>query len=146
MKPTSLFLGACALACVAGAVGGMTTNTVPIDRAGIGDANLGSRPQFAAFGQSPAPVVLTPDRYALDTPTGRIEVAELANHGLYSQERFGFERAAFDQPAETALEQVATLEPENDAMPEPLDLIEPAEPQSTYARTIEFPAEAPTGI
>ena len=36
MKATPLFLGACVIASIAGAVGGATTNTTPILNGGIG--------------------------------------------------------------------------------------------------------------
>lgn len=144
MKPTSLFLGACALACVAGAVGGMTTNTVPINRAGIGTAEFAARPAISDFTVSTAPTVLSPDHYALETPTGRIEVAELANAGLYSQERFGNQRLNEEQPDALQVERVALAEPDTD-LPAPLDLSEPAETTSNYARTVDFPTETPTG-
>ena len=141
MKPTSLFLGACALACIAGAVGGMTTNTVPIDRAGIGSAELGARSQVGNISATPSPVVLAPDRYALETPAGRIEVAELANHGLYSQARFGYEHEEIGELAPGPVEAIAEIEPS----PAPLDPAEPAPTPSNYARTVDFPSDPPVG-
>ncbi|MGX7953148.1 hypothetical protein ACWPM1_11360 [Tsuneonella sp. HG249] len=96
VKPT--FLGACALVSIAGAVGGATINTQPIQRAGIGSEML-PRTDFA-FDPSDdgLPREAPPEHYAMNTPEGRIEVAELADRGLYSQQRFGWSEVAYEPP------------------------------------------------
>ena len=101
MKATPMFLGACALASIAGAVGGATTNTTPIQRGGIGSEMLPER--YFAFdasdtGLAKAPAL--PDHYPVRTPEGRIEVAELSTRGLYSQQRFGWRETAYEPPSE----------------------------------------------
>lgn len=98
MQVTPMFLGACAFASIAGAVGGATINTQPIQQAGIGSAML-PQPEFA-FDQTDdgLPQMALPDHYAMNTPDGRIEVAELATRGLYAQQRFGWREASYEPP------------------------------------------------
>lgn len=98
MQVPPTFLGACALVSIAGAVGGATMNTQPIQRAGIGSemlphAEIAFDP--ADIGQPPAS---PPDHYALTTPEGRVEVAELSTRGLYAQQRFGWREASYEPP------------------------------------------------
>lgn len=102
MKATPLFLGACVFASIAGAVGGATTNTTPIQNAGIGMNMLPER----AFAFDPSddgrPEMALPDHYPMVTPSGRIEVAELSTRGLYSQQRFGWRSAGYEPLPEQA--------------------------------------------
>ena len=137
MKATPLFLGACALASIAGAVGGATTNTIPLQGAGIGSELIPSRsaafdPSDTGSGQE-----MLPDHYAITTPEGRIEVADLSTRGLYAQQRFGWREAELEaapeptyaelEPLEWQASQPATTEDQMTTAPEPpLDLAEPA--------------------
>lgn len=102
MKASPLFLGACAFASVAGAIGGATTNTTPIQNAGIGMDMLPER--MIAFDSSDGenPAIAPPDHYPLVTPQGRVEVAELSIRGLYAQQRFGWRPANYDTEPEPA--------------------------------------------
>lgn len=84
MKATPLFLGACALASIAGALSGATTNTTPIQNGGIGMDMLPERAfAFASHGNA-LPDAALPDQYAIVTPAGRFDVGELATRGLYA--------------------------------------------------------------
>ena len=96
MKATPLFLGACAIASIAGAVGGATTNTTPIQNAGIGMDMLPERQ--VAFDRSDSGIsdAALPDHYPMVTSNGKVEVAELSTRGLYSQQRFGWRSASYD--------------------------------------------------
>ena len=96
MQVTPLFLGACALASIAGAVGGATIDTRPIQKAGIGSEMLPVAHFAADASDSGLPQAAPPDQYAMNTPDGRIEIPELATRGLYSQQRFGWREASFE--------------------------------------------------
>jgi len=99
MQATPLFIGACVLASIGGIVSGATINTRPLQRAGVGMAEI-SRPALA-FDPSDnglSEQVALPDHYALNTPQGRVEVPELATRGLYAQRRFGWRDAAWTPP------------------------------------------------
>ncbi len=103
MQATPLFLGACALASVAGVVSGTTINTRPIQHAGIGMDEI-VRPAIA-FDESDSGLseqVALPDHYAMRTPDGRLEVGELSTRGLYAQRRFGWREAAWAPAPEPA--------------------------------------------
>jgi hypothetical protein len=103
MKASPLFLGACAFASIAGAVGGATTNTTPIQNAGIGMDMIPDRPIAFDPSHSGLPDIAPPDHYPIVTPQGRIEVAELSTRGLYAQQRFGWRSANYDAVPEPAL-------------------------------------------
>ena len=149
MKATPLFLGACVIASIAGAVGGATTNTTPILNGGIGSDLLPERSIAFDPSDSGLPNVATPDHYAMVTPAGRIEVAELSTRGLYAQRRFGWDEPEyvseaapeyFDEPVEE-IQQPApaiTAQPVADQV-QPLDLTEPAE--ASGPRIIDVAAE-----
>lgn len=102
MQATPLFLGACALASIAGVLSGASIDTRPIQRAGIGMSEI-ARPaiDFASDSALSEQVAL-PDHYALDTPEGRIDVAELSSRGIYAQRRFGWREARWTAPPEQA--------------------------------------------
>ena len=104
MKATPLFLGACALASIGGIVSGATINTEMIQHAGIGMNEI-NRPAIA-FDPADSGLgdqVASPDHYALTTPSGHYEVAELSNRGLYAQRRFGWREAHYAPPPEAPL-------------------------------------------
>ena len=106
MQATPLFLGACALASIAGVVGGTTINTRPIQRGGIGMEEI-NRPALA-FDPSDGGLseqVALPDHYAMNTPDGRVEIAELSTRGIYSQRRFGWREAEWEQPPAPVFEE-----------------------------------------
>lgn len=151
MKATPLFLGACALASVAGAVAGATMNTTPIQNAAIGMDMLPERDIAFNSADSGLPEVAPPDHYAMITPQGRIEAAELSTRGLYSQRRFGWNTAQYDIQPETAFtDEAAGSDWSDNAAPapaikapplpapvEPLRLDEPAEASSGQPRVID---------
>lgn len=94
MQRAHLVLGACAVA-IAGAATGASINTNPLDR-GLDAWDHLLRHEVPAasleqFARMAAPV----DQYAIVTPRGRFEVAELRDRGLYSQHRFG---ASWSEP------------------------------------------------
>lgn len=142
MKATPLFLGACALASIAGAVGGTTINTSPLQGAGIGSAMIAHRAVVADASDYSHQQEILPDHYALTTPEGRIEVSDLANRGLYAQQRYGWRTASYEEPVEPAfapenledhgLEEAVPL-PDNihEAEEPPLDLATPTNVQVT---------------
>lgn len=101
MQATPLFLGACAFASIAGVVSGTAINTRPIQRAGIGMEEI-ARPAIAfdAADSGLSDQVALPDHYAMNTPTGRVGVAELSTRGLYSQHRYGWREADWTPPPE----------------------------------------------
>lgn len=101
MKATPFFLGACVLASIAGAVGGATTNTDPIQHAGIGMDMLPER-AIAFGGENRMQQTALPDHYAIVTPTGRYGVGELANRGLYAQKRFADFGTGYEETVEPA--------------------------------------------
>ena len=101
MQATPLFLGACALASVAGVVGGTTINTRPIQRGGIGMDEI-VRPAIAIDPSDTglSEQVALPDHYALDTPEGHFGVAELTTRGINAQRRYGWREAVWVPPPE----------------------------------------------
>jgi hypothetical protein len=104
MKATPLFLTACAVASIGGIVSGATIDTRMIQHAGIGMDQI-NRPAIA-FDPADSGLndqVALPDHYALNTPAGRFEVAELSNRGLYAQRRFGWREAQFAPVPEAPL-------------------------------------------
>lgn len=108
MKATPLFLTACGLASIGGIVSGATINTNVIQHAGIGMNEI-SRPAVA-FNPADSGLsdqVALPDHYALNTPSGRFEVAELSNRGLYAQRRYGWREARYAPPPEAPLPEPA---------------------------------------
>ncbi len=141
---TPWFLGACALAAITGVVSGATVNTQPIQRAGIGMHAIAER--AIAFDPSddglPDQATL-PDHYALSTPEGRFEVAELSTRGLYAQRRFGWREASYAPLPEAALEEYVPppLPTAPVAAPEP-ELPSPGEqaPPEGEVRTIDVAA------
>ena len=98
MQVTPVFLGACALMSIAGAVGGATINTQPIQKAGIGSEMLPRTDIAFDPSDDGLPEAAPPDQYALSTPDGRVEIAELSVRGLYSQQRFGWHEASYEPP------------------------------------------------
>jgi hypothetical protein len=98
MKATPLFLGACALVSIAGVVSGATINTHPIQRGSVG-MNQINRPGIDfASDNGLSDQVAPPDHYAISTPEGRFDVAELSNRGIYAQRRFGWREAQWTPP------------------------------------------------
>lgn len=142
MKAMPMFLGACALASIAGAVGGTTINTTPLQVASIGSDMIPDRAiAFDPSGNGGRHEAL-PDHYAMTTPEGRIEVTDLATRGLYAQQRYGWRTASYEEPVDPAFppattdswqtEEPAPLPDDRpeDAKP-PLDLSAPAAPEVT---------------
>lgn len=127
MKATPLFLGACAFASIAGAVGGATTNTDPIQRGGIGSEMLPER----SFAFDPAddgmPDEAPPDQYAMITPQGRVEIAELSTRGLYSQQRFGWREASYEPPSLPEFEKAPAPWDESPAVEDHAEPFEPTQ-------------------
>ncbi|MCT2559838.1 hypothetical protein N0B51_12710 [Tsuneonella sp. YG55] len=158
MKPTPWFLGACAFASIAGAVGGATTNTTPIQNAGIGMEMLPERPIAFDRADSGIPEVAPPDHYPMTTPYGRVEVAELSSRGLYAQQRFGWQTARYAPLPEPPLVEEPAAEdrwigadrapPELEASPlaaplEPLELAPPPAGEAGQHRMIDVAATLP---
>lgn len=148
MQAKSLFLGACALASIAGAISGATTNTRPIQKAGIGSELL-PRGEISSDpdGLWPAQPAL-PDHYAMTTPDGRVEVAELATRGLYAQQRFGWREAGYEPPPlpplpEPQSEWAGRAVEGEPAFAEPAapPTQEPAQPAAVTPRVIDVAAE-----
>lgn len=112
MRPTPWFVGACALVSIAGAVSGAAINATPIQQAGIGSEEI-RRPAvaFDAVDTGHRTESL-PDHYAMITPQGRVEVAELSTRGLYAQDRYGYREAAYEAPAYSADEPAYESDPE----------------------------------
>ncbi len=144
MQATPLFLGACALAAITGMVSGATVNTRPIQRAGIGMYAIDDR--AIAFDPSddglPDQATL-PDHYALSTPEGRFEVAELSTRGLYAQRRFGWREPSYDALPAVPLDghEPLPLPTESIAAPEPeLPPAGEQTPSEGEARTIDVAA------
>lgn len=139
------FVGACAFAAIAGMVSGATVNTQPLQRAGIGMHEI-ARPDIAfdPSGDGLSEQVAPPDHYALSTPEGRFEVAELSSRGLYAQRRFGWREASYiplpepafadPEPLPLPTESVAAPEPEVAAVAEPA-------PPEGEPRTIDVETE-----
>lgn len=142
MKALPMFLGACALASIAGAVGGTTINTTPLQVASIGSDMIPDRAiAFDPSGNGGRHEAL-PDHYAMTTPEGRIEVTDLATRGLYAQQRYGWRTASYDEPVDRAFAQeepadrqvnepAALPNDRSDVAELPLDLSAPAAPEVT---------------
>ncbi|GGD88740.1 hypothetical protein GCM10011515_05520 [Tsuneonella deserti] len=161
MQATPLFLGACALASIAGVVSGATINTRPIQHAGIGMEEI-VRPaiQFGAAGSELSEQVSLPDHYAMRTPEGIVEVGELSMRGIYAQRRFGWRQAQWAPPPEPSLEEpqaepgwsyAADVVPADPAIvpasqpqpqtPQPQDAFAPSPSSAGDARTIDVEFE-----
>ena len=152
MQATPLFLGACALASVAGVVGGTTINTRPIQRGGIGMDEI-NRPLVAVDPSDTglSEQVALPDHYALTTPQGRFEVGELSMRGIYAQRRFSWREAAWVPPPEPALEEPMAEPGWSYSSPEPVETsdesvleepaVPPVPPPAGEARAIDVQAE-----
>jgi hypothetical protein len=108
-------VGACALVSIAGAVSGAAINATPIQQAGIGSEEI--RRPAAAFDAADTGyrTESLPDHYAMITPQGRVEVAELSTRGLYAQDRFGYREAAYEAPAYSADDAAYAPEPSSTA-------------------------------
>lgn len=147
MQIKPVFLGACVLASIAGAIGGATINTRPIQRAGVG----AQMPPAAAIAFDPSdsglPVYALPEHYPMTTPEGRIEVAELSTRGLFSQERFGWRDASYAPPPSHAWPEPRgewSIEPAAGSAPgePPAPLSErPPSPPPVTPRVIDVAAE-----
>lgn len=83
MKISPWILGAAVLVPVAGAFIGKNMSTEPIGVHADVLATIPERPRIAAAAPLRNTHQRLPDHYALETPEGRIEVAELAWHGRY---------------------------------------------------------------
>jgi hypothetical protein len=116
MQATPLFLGACALASIAGVVSGTAIDTNPIQRGGIGLEEI-ARPaiDFASDGGLSDQVAL-PDHYAINTPDGRFDVPELSSRGIYAQQRFAWRDAQYTPPPEPAFAEPPQTEPIDDGL------------------------------
>lgn len=152
MRPAPSFMFACAVAAISGAVGGAAIDTRPIQRAGVGTPGYMPEPTlFAAADDGLAPQPVLPDHYAMDTPTGRIEVAELAANGLYSQRRFGWrDTIALPPPVPVVAEPLSGDEPPRDEVPSDEGAADTPAPgdmstQSGGARVIQVAAPSATG-
>lgn len=99
---------ACASAAViGGAVMGATTNTTPLQRGLDGWDHVPRYELTAADLEANARTPPPPDHYPLITPQGRIEVAELRDHGLYRNRRFGMSSGWYEPREEPSYEVVA---------------------------------------
>ena len=126
MQTKLLFLGACAFAAAAGAVGGAAIDTTPITRAGLGGGIVPRDSTALAQRDDAAAHMVLPEHYAMTTPEGRIKVAELANRGLYAQRRFGWNAAAYQAPPEqTFLDETPIPTQPEDATLAPPPPVEP---------------------
>lgn len=141
MKATPLFLGACAVASLAGAVSGAAINTSVIQHAGVGAGGLPS-PSFAfdASDTGLAAQEALPDHYALVTPDGRVEVAELANRGLYAQQRFGWREAEWAPPPVPAFPE-PEADPQWSASANDLRNVSEGVPATTAEPAVDRPGE-----
>lgn len=140
MQATPLFLGACALASIAGAVGGANISTQPIQRASIG-SELIQRPTIAFDRTDTGRTVALPDHYAMTTPEGRVEVAELSTRGLYAQRRYGWREATYEPAPEPAFEEGMVSDPVLEDAPAPLE----AETALALAEPVELPVAVSAG-
>lgn len=158
MKATPWFVGACALVSVAGVVSGATINTRPIQRGGIGMEEI-SRPgiDFASDNGLSDQVAL-PDHYAINTPEGRFDVAELSTRGIYAQRRFAWREARWTPPPEPAFREEPQSEwsergtefdaqnaPADDAPTAPADPPVAPDSQDGSARLIDVQSELAAG-
>jgi hypothetical protein len=98
MKVTSIFLGACALASITGAVSGATINTAPIEHGSIGSDQLPTASIAFDPRDDGLPEAGLPEHYAMVTPQGRIDASELSDHGLYAQRRYGLREVSVIVP------------------------------------------------
>lgn len=131
MRVAPVLVGACALASIAGAVSGTSINTTPIQRGAIGSAEI-HRPSYSSVPmQSTYGRAAQAEHYDMTTPEGVIEVAELANRGLYSQDRYAVREAAFAPPVEPAFGEPAYL-------PDPVEDV--TSPEALPADVIEVDA------
>lgn len=105
MKPAPMFLFACAVAAVSGAVGGAAIDTTPLQRAGIGTPGYLYEPATFAVSDEPLAQPALPDHYDMLTPSGRVQVAELTTYGLRSQRRFGWSEPPPLEPLRPIVEQ-----------------------------------------
>ncbi|MGI8944187.1 MAG: hypothetical protein ACR2FJ_08180 [Qipengyuania sp.] len=83
MQANPVFLGACVVFALGGAVGGANVGTTPITRAGD---SLGSIPQHSFVPPGPEVqrrIIAPRDQYALQTPQGEVAVDDLAWHGRW---------------------------------------------------------------
>jgi len=113
MQATPLFIGACVLASIGGIVSGATINTRPLQHAGIGMDEI-TRPALAfdPSGDGLSDQVALPDHYALNTPEGRVDVAELSTRGLYAQRRFGWRDAVWAPPPDQVFDDSQPVVPD----------------------------------
>ena len=90
MKVSPWILGAAALVPVAGALAGSNIGTEPV---GLHDDVIASLPETSASYERGGPALeqeRLPDHYAMETPEGRVEIADLALRGRYrDQSRYG---------------------------------------------------------
>ena len=151
MRATPFFLSACMLAAIGGMVSGATINTRIIQQAGIGMNEI-NRPaiDFDPSDSGLSDQVAPPDHYALGTPSGRVEVAELSTRGLYSQRRFGWRDTAWMPPPPPPLPEPAA-DPDWSYQERPADIqpavaIEsgPNQPQADVATTSPAVGQART--
>ena len=104
MKTGYVLLGAAALVAIAGALAGRAIDTSPVMRDSAG-GTLPSAPVVTAADQGLRTARSTPDHYAMVTPDGRVEVAEIALRGKMRQARarpmppgYGYDPARDLQP------------------------------------------------
>lgn len=83
MKVSPWILGAAALVPVAGAVAGTQMSVEPIGIGADVTATLPDRVEIAEAGPGRLTRERLPDHYAMDTPEGRVEAADLAWRGRY---------------------------------------------------------------
>ena len=124
MKATPMFLGACALVSIAGVVSGATINTDPIQRGSVGMDQINRPGIDFASDNGLSDQVAPPDHYAINTPQGRFDVAELSNRGIYSQRRFGWREAQWTPPPQSAF----TGEPQSEWSERGTELASPVAP------------------
>ena len=146
MKPAPLFMFACGVAVIAGAAGGAAINTTPIQRAGIGAPDFMRADLAYGDGSELTAEPALPDHYDMITPSGRVEVAELTAHGLYSQQRFGWDDRgppAFPEPEPVAFDDWPQSEPyEAPPLPAPPEVRElEQDAEESGARAIDVAAE-----
>lgn len=141
MKVTPMFLGACALVSIAGAVSGASINTTVIQPGAIGSDQVRA-PQIAA--QTWRPEAPRPDHLDMRTPDGLIAASDLSQHGLYSQARFGMNEVREIAPAPQAVAHDYADEP---APPQPAIQAASAQPQSldTAPLSLDGPAQIDGG-
>lgn len=145
MQRTQMIVAA-GVAALGGAVSGAAINTKPLPR-GFDAWDHVARPeltasQFEVEDHRPPP----PNHYPLVTPQGRIEVAELRNHGLYRNRRFAFVGGWYEPAEEPAFHMVEAdyqYVPDDfsgDASPPPA--APPPRPSAAPERTVATAADA----